>query len=153
MASALAGVTGSPSSLITAPKWSAAFLACASACTTAPLNPAYREDEFAFYLEDLKAKALLVANGSESPAHGCGRAGWHTADPPASARRWTGRIVSSRRHTVGCCAARGCAKPDDVALVLHTSGTTSRPKIVPLSHTNLLTSAANIVRTLKLGPR
>src|SRR5437762_2014775 len=39
------------------PEMAAAFLSCASACTTAPLNPAYREDEFAFYLEDLKAKA------------------------------------------------------------------------------------------------
>src|SRR2546421_40829 len=45
------------------PEMASAFLGCASACTTAPLNPAYREDEFAFYLEDLKAKALLVADG------------------------------------------------------------------------------------------
>jgi acyl-CoA synthetase (AMP-forming)/AMP-acid ligase II/acyl carrier protein len=45
---------------------------------------------------------------------------------------------------------RGPTKPDDVALVLHTSGTTSRPKIVPLTHTNLCLSAHNIGETLKL---
>jgi acyl-CoA synthetase (AMP-forming)/AMP-acid ligase II len=45
----------------------------------------------------------------------------------------------------------GAARPDDVALVLHTSGTTARPKIVPLSHANLTASAANIGRTLALG--
>ena len=42
--------------------------------------------------------------------------------------------------------------PEDVALVLHTSGTTSRPKIVPLTHGNLTASARNIGRTLALQP-
>ena len=40
----------------------------------------------------------------------------------------------------------------DVALVLHTSGTTARPKIVPLTHANLAVSAANIARSLALDP-
>jgi acyl-CoA synthetase (AMP-forming)/AMP-acid ligase II len=48
---------------------------------------------------------------------------------------------------------KGLAEPDDVALVLHTSGTTSRPKIVPLTHANLLASAANIRNTLHLGEK
>jgi acyl-CoA synthetase (AMP-forming)/AMP-acid ligase II len=43
-------------------------------------------------------------------------------------------------------------EPEDIALVLHTSGTTSRPKIVPLSQRNLTTSAANIARGLALTP-
>jgi len=42
------------------------------------------------------------------------------------------------------------AGPDDVALVLHTSGTTSRPKIVPLLHRNVCATAENIRRTLRL---
>jgi acyl-CoA synthetase (AMP-forming)/AMP-acid ligase II len=42
------------------------------------------------------------------------------------------------------------ASPDDIALVLHTSGTTSRPKIVPLAHKNIAASAANIRNTLSL---
>jgi acyl-CoA synthetase (AMP-forming)/AMP-acid ligase II len=42
----------------------------------------------------------------------------------------------------------GWAQPDDVALILHTSGTTSRPKIVPLSHRNVAVSAGNIAETL-----
>jgi oxalate---CoA ligase len=50
------------------PEMATAFLASANVCTTAPLNPTYREDEFAFYLDDLKARALLVKNGSASPA-------------------------------------------------------------------------------------
>src|SRR5205823_3901767 len=47
-------------------------------------------------------------------------------------------------------AGTAYAHEDDVALVLHTSGTTSRPKIVPLSQTNIAVSAGNIVRTLAL---
>ena len=42
-------------------------------------------------------------------------------------------------------------KPDDVALVLHTSGTTSRPKRVPLSHRNLTVSVSNVAETYQLG--
>ena len=46
--------------LVNGPEMVAAFLACATTCTTAPLNPAYREDEFFFYLDDLKAKAAVA---------------------------------------------------------------------------------------------
>ena len=45
------------------------------------------------------------------------------------------------------------ARADDVALVLHTSGTTSRPKIVPLSQTNICASASHIGTTLSLTPQ
>lgn len=133
------------------PEMVSAFLACASACTTAPLNPAYKEDEFSFYMADLKAKALLVAGGSSSPAIAAAmRLGipiihlHMRSDGPAGLFTLSG--------AVGAAAWHGLAEAEDIALVLHTSGTTSRPKIVPLSHTNLLTSAANIVHTLKLGP-
>ena len=46
----------------------------------------------------------------------------------------------------------GFASPDDVALVLYTSGTTSRPKIVPLTNRNICVSAGNIAETLRLTP-
>ena len=50
------------------PEMATCFLACACAATSAPLNPAYRADEFEFYLDDLQAKALIVEHGSTSPA-------------------------------------------------------------------------------------
>jgi acyl-CoA synthetase (AMP-forming)/AMP-acid ligase II len=49
----------------------------------------------------------------------------------------------------------GGAEPpgeDDVALVLHTSGTTSRPKMVPLRHRHLAASVENIVPSYRLTP-
>src|SRR5207248_8102136 len=45
----------------------------------------------------------------------------------------------------------GATSSDDVALALYTSGTTARPKIVPLTHRNLITSAANVGRALQIG--
>jgi acyl-CoA synthetase (AMP-forming)/AMP-acid ligase II len=50
-------------------------------------------------------------------------------------------------------SAAGFAEPDEIALVLHTSGTTSRPKIVPLLQRNLAASARHIGETLALGPQ
>src|ERR1700679_1104457 len=44
------------------------FLTIACHATTAPLNPAYKAEEFAFYLEDLRAKALVVLSGADTPA-------------------------------------------------------------------------------------
>jgi len=130
------------------PEMAAAVFATACAVTAAPLNPAYREDEFHFYMEDLKAKALLVEEGSASPAiaaaHRLGIAVL-TLHPAREAGAFT--ITGDAIAPV---SAEGEAAPDDVALVLHTSGTTSRPKIVPLSHTNLLASARNIAGTLRL---
>ncbi len=50
------------------PEMAASFVAIACGATTAPLNPAYKDEEFEFYLTDLKAKALVVQQGWETPA-------------------------------------------------------------------------------------
>ncbi|MDA0240049.1 MAG: acyl--CoA ligase [Proteobacteria bacterium] len=136
------------------PEMAAAFLSVASGATTAPLNPGYREDEFDFYLSDLNAKALIVEQGSTSPALAVAAAknipvleiNWKESDPAGYFEfvddAGTGAAVSQG----------GFAEPDDIALVLHTSGTTSRPKIVPLSQTNVTASAAHIGKSLRLVP-
>ena len=50
------------------PEMAVAFLGVASCATAAPLNPAYSAEELDFYLSDLKAKALMVKIGTDSPA-------------------------------------------------------------------------------------
>ncbi|MFP6744545.1 MAG: acyl--CoA ligase [Alphaproteobacteria bacterium] len=129
------------------PEMAAAFVTIACGATTAPLNPAYRKDEFSFYMADIKAKALVVEQGSESPAVAAARdlgIAIHeivvAADDPAGQFSFAGD--SDGEATL--------AEPDDVALLLHTSGTTSRPKIVPLTQRNLCASAANIRAALAL---
>ncbi|MCC6710326.1 MAG: AMP-binding protein [Gammaproteobacteria bacterium] len=133
------------------PAMASCFVAVAAATTAAPLNPAYRDAEFQFYLDDLAPKAMILAAGDQGPARDVAqRAGIRIIeleeDPATSAGLFT--------LDIGASAARGAARTpgvDDIALVLHTSGTTSRPKIVPLSQGNLMASARNIPRTLALS--
>ena len=132
------------------PEMAVAFLAVATGATCAPLNPGYRESEFDFYMSDLGAKALIVWSGMDSTARGIAQK-HHipiielTPNLEAEAGVFT---LTGKKLTVP--NDHGFAQPDDTALVLHTSGTTSRPKIVPLTHTNICSSSHNISVTLEL---
>ena len=134
------------------PEMATAFVAVAGACTAAPLNMAYRADEFEFYLGDLKAKALIVATGSDTTARAvAAKLGIAVLELTPQPERGAGNFELSGPQITGKPAAHGgLAQSDDIALILHTSGTTSRPKIVPLSHRNVCASARNISTTLQL---
>lgn len=130
------------------PDMASAFVTIAQAATTAPLNPAYREDEFRFYLEDLNAKALVVMEGDTGPAVTVAK------DLGLTIVRLTpGDAAGSftlSGETQANAAPNADPKADNVALILHTSGTTSRPKIVPLLQSNVAASARNIAASLAL---
>ena len=138
------------------PEMACAFVAVASACTAAPLNMAYRADEFEFYLGDLQAKALIVAQGSSTPALAiAAKLGILVLELRALPDQGAGNFSlsaagASADETPVAAIRGGLAQEQDVALILHTSGTTSRPKIVPLSQRNVCASARNISRTLQL---
>jgi len=129
-----------------------AFLATTRArAIAAPLNPGYKAEEFRFYLEDANARAVIVAPG-DHPAREAARQLQITI--------WECRLDAQGRvfvrHQSGQAAPnldRSAPKASDVALFLHTSGTTSRPKGVPLTHGNLMASIANIAATYQLTPR
>jgi acyl-CoA synthetase (AMP-forming)/AMP-acid ligase II len=125
-----------------------AFLSAATAGTAAPLNPAYKFDEFRFYLSDTSARALIV------PPNGMAEARQAAAnetilietdvDTDGHVRfRYAG---DNSRNLV-----RRDPSPEDIALILHTSGTTSRPKRVPLSNKNLMASARTVATTYQLN--
>jgi acyl-CoA synthetase (AMP-forming)/AMP-acid ligase II len=131
------------------PEMAVAFLGIAAIAACAPLNPAFRESEFAYALESLAVRALVLPAGSDSLARAAAqRLGIRlielTPDAEAEAGRFTltGAPAGQARH----------AGPDDVALVLHTSGTTARPKAVPLTQRNLCASAVHIRESLALTP-
>jgi acyl-CoA synthetase (AMP-forming)/AMP-acid ligase II len=135
------------------PEMATAFLAVASACVSAPLNPGYRADEFEFYLSDLGAKALIVDAGSASPAIEVARklgVAIFTLHPLPD--QGAGCFALDAGPAAAGPADMTESGPEDGALVLHTSGTTSRPKIVPLSQRNVAASARNISQTLALSP-
>ena len=126
-----------------------AFLAATWArAVAAPLNPAYKLDEFKFYMEDIGVRAAIVPPGAHPRRRG--RANEHPGvGGPARYRRpdCAGAACARRRRRRG-----RAPTADDVAMFLHTSGTTSRPKGVPLRHGNLMASLANIAATYDLGP-
>ncbi|QHG17062.1 acyl--CoA ligase [Nostoc sp. ATCC 53789] len=139
---AIAMTNGSPMAIT--------FLAAALCGTAAPLNPKYKQDEFAFYYEDTQANALITLSD----------------EPEAAIAAVTPNmmLINAKVNTDGTLSfelVKTGSKPreslnpaapnaDDLAMILHTSGTTSRPKRVPIRHRNLIASANNIIAAYSL---
>eukprot|EP00123_Amoebidium_parasiticum_P015662 comp23093_c0_seq2/m.37093 comp23093_c0_seq2/g.37093 ORF comp23093_c0_seq2/g.37093 comp23093_c0_seq2/m.37093 type:complete len:522 (-) comp23093_c0_seq2:350-1915(-) len=135
----------------------AAFLGTTHArCVAAPLNSKYSVEEFKFYLEDAESALVLVPTEGNAHAEEAAATlkipvatvthdgkGGVTLTPKTFAEKWSAATAVPKTP----------AEPDDVAMFLHTSGTTSRPKGVPLTHKNMVTTIANIVEHYKLTPQ
>jgi acyl-CoA synthetase (AMP-forming)/AMP-acid ligase II len=122
------------------PEMAVALLAIAASAVCAPLNPAYGAEELERYFADLQPRALITTAGFGSSARRAGLSRGirvvelSTADgAEAGLFTLTGEQGSER--------SGDSVNPGDVALLQLTSGTTSRPKIVPLTHVNICTSA------------
>ncbi len=132
------------------PEMALAFLSAACTGCAAPLNPKYRTEELRFYLDDLGAKALITLpddSGIAAREAGAGVLPVALTGSAADGPRALDLIASSPATAP---SAETGPSPEDVALVLHTSGTTSRPKIVPLRQRHLARSAASIAESLAL---
>ena len=131
------------------PEMAAAFIAVAAGATAAPLNPVYTAEEFAFYMGDLGARLLVVAEGSTSPAVAVaaelGMAITHLHPRPSEG---AGAFALAFEGEGSAAARGGAAETGGHALVRHTSGPTTRPQIVPLTQANHCASARNIRRTV-----
>jgi acyl-CoA synthetase (AMP-forming)/AMP-acid ligase II/acyl carrier protein len=133
------------------PEMAIVFLAVAACASCAPLNPNYRNTEFDFYLTDLKARALIVMDGINSPALEVAvqrNIPVFRLIPEKSGSARSFKLAGDKQGVSRDSEAPGLA---DIALILHTSGTTSRPKMVPLSQRNLSISAQNIASALQLS--
>ena len=129
------------------PYMASSFLAISSYMSAAPLNPSYKSEEYEFYLKDLNPKIVLVEKNSENPV----------VDVAKKLKIELCEINPEKDGPSGIfnIYKKECeySLPDesDEALVLHTSGTTSRPKIVPLTNKNIFSSAENISKSLNLS--
>jgi acyl-CoA synthetase (AMP-forming)/AMP-acid ligase II/acyl carrier protein len=129
------------------PDMALACLGIASYAACAPLNPTYRRQELDFFLGDLEARAVVVSVEADSPIRDAARAqGVPIVELRPSSAGEAGAFDLSVASDPSPPDGHGAG--DSTALLLHTSGTTSRPKLVPLTHANLVTSAGNVRATL-----
>jgi acyl-CoA synthetase (AMP-forming)/AMP-acid ligase II/acyl carrier protein len=132
------------------PELAVAFLSVAAGATSAPLNPAYTAEEFDFYLSDLNARALIIEAVMASPAVKVAQARGVAIIEVSPARADEAGVFELTGHRGLPVKEGGFASSRDTALVLHTSGTTARPKLVPLTHANICISARNSQSALGL---
>ncbi|GAX79947.1 hypothetical protein CEUSTIGMA_g7386.t1 [Chlamydomonas eustigma] len=130
----------------------------------APLNAAYKTDEFSFYLEDTASKLLLLpAEGNSAAQQAADKLKVPMAHLTVSVTPDNYPIATIKPITPGLTlsgtSSRGSVpsltdlpNPSDLALFFHTSGTTGRPKAVPLTHGNIAASLRNIALTYELSP-
>ncbi|KAI9618079.1 hypothetical protein KEM48_006866 [Puccinia striiformis f. sp. tritici PST-130] len=147
-------------SLVNSVEFVVAFLALAqNSFIVAPLNPTYTLDEAEFYLSDSNSRLLLVLKGdlSSSPSSGAILAARKLGIPIAeiSFNLSTRTIEFNLDLNSSLSAKKQTRNPieNDVVLLLHTSGTTGRPKAVPLTHKNMIATTRNIQNTYNLTSR
>jgi acyl-CoA synthetase (AMP-forming)/AMP-acid ligase II len=127
-----------------------AFLAVTWArAVAAPLNPAYKVDEFRFYMEDAGTRAVIVPPGAHPAREAASQLNLPVWEAGLDRQ---GQVRLEGVTSTGTSGNGTPPRPEDVALFLHTSGTTSRPKGVPLTDRNLMNSIRNIVATYALTP-
>jgi acyl-CoA synthetase (AMP-forming)/AMP-acid ligase II/acyl carrier protein/NRPS condensation-like uncharacterized protein len=135
------------------PEAAVAMIAVAAGAVCVPLNPGFTADEWRRYFGDLRLSALLTRAGMDSASRGAalslGIPVFDLAPRPSEGPGAfslvgpaTGRIIDDELAPSGC-----------DAFILLTSGTSSRPKMVPLTHAAVCLSAHNVGATLALGPR
>ena len=136
------------------PEMTVAFVATITCATAAPLNPAFRANEFKFYLTDLKAKAVvMLADEASSVRQVASELGivilelkpLHSAAAGMFTLETASDLAYEKSDPI-------YAQAEDIALISHTSGTTAKPKIVPCTQQNLMAGAALTGQSLNLDP-
>jgi len=148
------------------PEMAITLLATCTTTVSAPLNPIYQRHEFENYLSDLNIKLLILQDGTASPARLAAESkGIPVLEMTINNQTTSGhyQLLPQQQDTFSLDSlheASTCppadplyghsVKPEDLAIVLHTSGTTALPKIVPLSHYSICLAVHYVCQALKL---
>jgi acyl-CoA synthetase (AMP-forming)/AMP-acid ligase II/acyl carrier protein len=134
------------------PESAVAMIAVASGAVCVPLNPGFTADECQHYFAELRVAALVTRPDMESD----GLRVAHTLGIPVI-DLWTGPNGAVGAFSILDLATRHIVESEfassaDDAFILLTSGSTSRPKMVPLTHASVCLSAYNVGTAVALGP-
>ena len=121
------------------PEFITSFLSCINSTVAAPLNPNYTASEFDFYFKDLKPKALITNLPSNHPSI---KISYKNKVKIIRLEDFLFKV--DKKSLKNSKIKNMVANLNDTALILHTSGTTSRPKMVALTHQNIINSSLNI---------
>ena len=122
------------------PQLAVAILAVAASAVCVPMNPAYGAEELDRYYSDLRPDALIIEAGSDSPVRRVALSrGVRVVELSAAFEAEAGLFTLTGDQADK--PSSESVGPGDVALLAHTSGTTSRPKIIPQTHAQLCRSA------------
>src|SRR5882762_3268749 len=131
------------------PEMAVAILSLAASATCVPMNPAYGTEELDRYFAALAPRALITQAGIDSPARRAAVSrGVRVIELSAASDAEAGLFAlagDDMRASSG-----GPVQPADAALMIITSGTTARPKIVPMTHINICSSAYCSVASVAL---
>ena len=129
------------------PFMASSFLTLSSYMSAAPLNPSYKTNEYEFYLKDLNPKIVIVEPNSSNEVVGVAK----NLNIPVCEIKIKKDDPSGLFNLFDIESEYQLPEENDEGLVLHTSGTTSRPKIVPLTNKNIYSSTENISKSLNLS--
>ncbi len=132
------------------PQTAILFLALVSYCRVAPLNPAYRCGEIEFALRDVSARALITAGDLPQAVTAASRCDVELMRIHSGEPHRRGLAIEPAQHARTAPVEVQLPGPDDVALLLHTSGTTARPKQVALTNRSLYLSTRGVQDVLQL---
>jgi acyl-CoA synthetase (AMP-forming)/AMP-acid ligase II/acyl carrier protein/NRPS condensation-like uncharacterized protein len=135
------------------PEAAVAMIAVATGAVCVPLGPDFTDDEYQRYFGELRLAALLTRadlnSASRRAAHILGIPVIDVSTRPGEGAGAFGIVGQAQQRAVG----DEFASSTDDAFILLTSGSTSRPKTVPLTHANVCLSAQNVCAAVALGPR
>ena len=126
------------------PEMAVAILAVAASAVCAPMNPAYHAEELDRYFAGLRPRALITQAGIDSPARRVALSrGVRVIELSTLVEAEAGLFTLS--GDLEDAPSDELISPDDVAVLLLTSGTTAQPKIVPQTHASICASAYSSV--------
>jgi acyl-CoA synthetase (AMP-forming)/AMP-acid ligase II len=135
------------------PETAVCYLAVAGCATFAPLNPACRQDEFEGYLKKLNPRVVIVpAEGGAEIRAACANMGVAIFELSFDCSATAGHFALEG-ETIGECRRPGWNQPEDIVLIIPTSGTTGHPKLVPLTQDSQLRYGAEMKDWLGIGPQ
>jgi acyl-CoA synthetase (AMP-forming)/AMP-acid ligase II/acyl carrier protein len=129
------------------------MISVAAGAVCVPLNPGFTADEWQRYFAELELAALLtrpdIDSASREVALSLGIPVVDLLTPPCGGPPPLGIVGPAMRRI----SDDAFASSADDAFILLTSGSTSRPKRVPLTHASVCLSAYNVGATLELETR